>query len=779
MINQTKLLIMKKLFSLTALIMLFAAASAQTYKTKTWAQICSGAMGTEWYGSAEAISVADTLLGVQKTNGGWMKNDQYHKLTSTELAERKALTGNNGRSAHSCFDNYSTTQEMRFLAKVYNQTKQQRFLDAFKKALNLIFTAGNGMNGGWGQYWPLSEDRYSYQNYITFNDDLMTNMLRILQEIYEEKGDFKGLVDADTRTRCKEQWDKALECVLNCQIDDNGVKAGWCAQHDPKDFLPTEGRPHELPSVSGSESATLLSYLMTISKPSEELQQCIIAAVEWFKTHKYKENAAMADYTNSKGEADRHIIDQKGSNLWGRFIQIGGESGKAIYNKFYNKLRARGNRRTHHSTGHKYYEYEILEASYDEAMAYQPIYAIYTNDYPELFYRHLYNYDDTPDAEDKYGQPVATSLKATNRRSYQYLGSWLDGTIKSYELWKAKIDAEKEAGDYETFIISKETFVDESPKYTWNFQNDISISNSGSRGYATGTNNTVKYSTGNYTMTIPDGKCVEKINFAGYDNYEVTDSYIKSLNGESFASTQYVFPAKLNPGGTQHASHTITLSSPATGSLSFSVAGNQTCLIITLFCSDTPRSISLPANYTYSTFSATVPLDFTGNTDVEAYTAKADGTTVTLTKVGKVAANTGLLLKKLGDATTATVPLAEGAAMAPDNDLVAVTTPISADLLIAAGNAYVLTSDTQFSKVVSGATGEIPAGKAYLEYNNTDNKLATPVMHLSFGEATAVNGIEVKPTHTNNVIYNLQGMRVNKPAAKGLYIVNGKARLYR
>ena len=768
---------MKKLFSLTALIMLFAAASAQTYKTMTWAQICSGKMETEWYGSAEAISVADTLLGVQKTNGGWMKNDQYHKLTSTELAERKELKGTNGRSAHSCFDNYSTTQEMRFLAKVYNQTKQQRFLDAFKKALNLIFTAGNGMNGGWGQYWPLSEDRYSYQNYITFNDDLMTNMLRILQEIYEEKGDFKGLVDADTRTRCKEQWDKALECVLNCQIDDNGVKAGWCAQHDPVDFLPTEGRPHELPSVSGSESATLLSYLMTISKPSEELQQCIIAAVEWFKTHKYKENAAMADYTNSKGEADRHIIDQEGSNLWGRFIQIGGESGKAIYNKFYNKLQARGKTRTHHSTGYKYYEHEILEASYNEAMAYQPIYAIYTNDYPELFYRHLYNYDDTPDAEDKYGQPVATSLKATNRRSYQYLGSWLDGTIKSYELWKAKIDAEKEAGDYETFIISAETYVDESPKYTWNFQNGISISNSGSKGYAAGTNNTVKYSTGNYTMTIPDGKCVEKINFTGYDNYDKTDSYIQSLNSEKFTSTQYVFPAKLSTGETQNASHTITLSSPATGSLSFSVAGNQTCLIITLFCSETPRSISLPANYTYSTFSATVPLDFTGNPDVEAYTAKADGTTVTLTKVGKVAANTGLLLKKLGDATTATVPLAEGAAMAPDNDLVAVTTPISAVSLIAAGNAYVLTSDTQFSKVVSGATGEIPAGKAYLAYNN--DKQAAPVMHLSFGEATAVNGIEVKPTHTNNVIYNLQGVRVNKPTANGLYIINGKKYLHK
>ena len=776
---------MKKLFSLTALIMLFAAASAQTYTSKTWAQICSGAMGTEWYGSAEAISVADTLLGVQKTNGGWMKNDQYHKLTSAELAERKALSGTNGRSAHSCFDNYSTTQEMRFLAKVYNQTKQQRFLDAFKKALNLIFTAGNGMKGGWGQYWPLSDDQYSHQNYITFNDDLMTNMLRILQEIYEEKGDFKGLVDADTRTRCKEQWDKALQCVLNCQINDNGVKAGWCAQHDPKDFLPTEGRPHELPSVSGSESATLLSYLMTISKPSAELQQCIIAAVEWFKTHKYKENAAMADYTNSKGEADRHIIDQEGSNLWGRFIQIGGESGKAIYNKFYNKLRARGKTRTHHSTDYKYYEYQILEASYNEAMAYQPIYAIYTNDYPELFYRHLYNYDDTPDAEDKYGQTVATSLKATNRRSYQYLGSWLDGTIKSYELWKAKIDAEKEAGDYETFIISAETFVDEKPDYTWNFQNGISISNSNRKKYAAGTNNTVKYSTGiNYTMTIPTGKCVEKINFTGYDNYDKTDSYIKSLNSEKFTSTQYVFPAKLKTVETQNASHTITLSSPATGSLSFSVAGNQTCLIITLFCSDTPRSISLPANYTYSTFSATVPLDFTGNTDVEAYIAYSnDGKNVTLEKVTKVPAGIGLVLKKLDAATTATVPVLEDINSITqdilDRNLLqpVLGKPYSVEDLMLKGNAYILESDTKFSKVVEDVTtGELAVGKAFLVYNANGGSLK---MNILDGEATAIKGVEAKATRTDNAVYNLQGVRVNKPTANGLYIINGKKYLHK
>lgn len=576
---------MKKIFTLAILLMTFMGMNAQSYKDLKWSEICSGKMGTEWYGSAEAISVADTLVSVQKTNGGWMKNDQFHKLSTSELFARQKLTGDNGRNIHSCFDNYATTQEMRFLAKVYQQTHQQRFLDAFKRALDLIFESGNSLKGGWAQYWPLSSDKFSYQNYITFNDDLMLNMMRILQDISEQKGDFAGLVDDATREKCKAQWDKAIECVLNCQIDDNGVKAAWCAQHDAADFLPTEGRPHEMPSVSGYESANLLYYLMSINKPSEEIQQSITAAVEWLKSHKYKENATVVDYTNAKGEADRHIVEKQGTNLWGRFIQIGGESGKKIYQKFYNKLKARGKSRAHHLTGYPYPECDILEASYDETKAYQPIFAIYSNDYPELFYRHLYNYDDTPDAKDKYGQTVATSLMAQNRRSYQYLGSWCDGVIKTYEIWKAKIEAEEEAGDYETFVISSETFLNENPSYTWCFKDGFKVSNNKSKKYSTGQNGTVKFSSADYTMTLPEGKRVEKVTFAGYDNYDKVDAYLKSLNGVTFTETQYVFPAKVNDEA-QNVTHTIKLSTPATGTLTFNIANKQTCLIITLYCSD-------------------------------------------------------------------------------------------------------------------------------------------------------------------------------------------------
>ena len=79
-------------------------------------------MGAAWYGSAESQEIADIVLSVQKTNGGWMKNDQLHKLTASELATLQA-----SRSGRSCLDNYATTQEMRFLAKVYQGCKIEKY----------------------------------------------------------------------------------------------------------------------------------------------------------------------------------------------------------------------------------------------------------------------------------------------------------------------------------------------------------------------------------------------------------------------------------------------------------------------------------------------------------------------------------------------------------------------------------------------------------------------------------------------------------------------------
>ena len=184
-------------------------------------------------------------------------------------------------------------------------------------------------------------------------------------------------------------------------------------------------------------------------------------------------------------------------------------------------------------------------------------------------------------------------------------------------------------------------------------------------------------------------------------------------------------------------------------------------------------SISLP--YTYTTFSSTAALDFTDNNDVEAYMAQVngDGTAVTLKQVYQVPAGTGVVLKKISDAETTTVKVLESAADLAGNQLVGVTedNKVSAQELITAGNAYVLVEE-QFCKVVEGATGYIPAGKAYL---SVPVRNAAKAMRLDFnGTPTEAVSVAEKAEKAQDAIYNVQGIRVQKPTVPGLYIVNGK-----
>jgi pectate lyase len=576
--------IMKKLILNTLVLWgLFFSASATDVSTLKWSQVCSGAMGTEWYSSAQAQAIADVLLEVQKTNGGWMKNYDYHKLSSSDLAGLK-----NSRHDHSCLDNGSTTMEMCFLAKVWQGCKVEKYREAFDKALNMIFEAEKSC-GGWSQYWPL-DNNGGYRDYITFNDDLITNIMELLRNIHANKGDFADIVGEAEREHCQTSFDKGIEVILNCQVDDNGKKAAWCAQHDPADLLPAVGRPHELPSISGSESATLLSFLMTIENPSPELQEAITAAVTWLDEHKI-EGKAIEDYVNAAGEQDRRIVDKPGSAIWGRFIQLGGKTGKQVYNKLFNMLGERGKSRSYTYQGktYTYTEEEIARTSYREDKAYQPIFAIYSDEVAHLYYRFLYNYDDTDPVVDSKGCPIATSLTASNRRSYQYLGSWCQRVIKDeYPAWKQKIDAGNEAGDATLHELSGITYTSSSADgLTYHFQDGFTISNAKGKQYANGQSNTLKFSQGvEYNISIPEDLKVVKVAFYGYDNYDV-EAYLRKLNGVEYSPTDYVFPAKMN-GEVTYVQHTIDLSDkPAQQNLDFSFEVKQCCVIITLYCVET------------------------------------------------------------------------------------------------------------------------------------------------------------------------------------------------
>lgn len=86
-----------------------------------------------WYGSDEAIRVAENVLLYQRDIGGWPKNTAMHvvlsKAKKKELRELKSV----GKGATT--DNGATVLELDFLSKVYRKTKDDLYKRAFRKSV--------------------------------------------------------------------------------------------------------------------------------------------------------------------------------------------------------------------------------------------------------------------------------------------------------------------------------------------------------------------------------------------------------------------------------------------------------------------------------------------------------------------------------------------------------------------------------------------------------------------------------------------------------------------
>lgn len=185
--------------------------------------------------------------------------------------------------------------------------------------------------------------------------------------------------------------------------------------------------------------------------------------------------------------------------------------------------------------------------------------------------------------------------------------------------------------------------------------------------------------------------------------------------------------------------------------------------------------IALSTEYDFSTYcNANFALDFTDNADVKAFAATVDeeNNRVVLTEVMQVAAGEGVVLKNVGNVASATVNVIATAAPIAGNAMVGVTKDMTAEELVA-DHAYVLTNNNTFKRVGANATNLYAAGKAYLRYIPAAGSEARPTIVID-DSMTAVAGVTAPAAERENVIYNLQGVRVQSIAAPGLYIVNGK-----
>lgn len=289
------------------------------YLNLTWKQVAIK-MPAEWYGSDEAKLVADNVLLSQKEIGGWAKNKPYHQVFTEE--EKKQFVESKSEIG-ATFDNGATTMEMRFLARVYSKLKDERFKAAFIKGLDYIFVSQYD-NGGWPQFFPFRKGNgVAYASNITFNDDAMINILKVLRDIVYDKEEYSSLqIDGSYKLKAEQALARGISCIIKTQIVKNGAPTVWCAQHDASTLAPANARKFELASFSGAESAGIALFLMTIRNPSKELIASVSSAVKWFETHKL-EGIRLVKEKDKEGRSDLIVVeDSSASPVWARFYDL-------------------------------------------------------------------------------------------------------------------------------------------------------------------------------------------------------------------------------------------------------------------------------------------------------------------------------------------------------------------------------------------------------------------------------------------------------------------------
>lgn len=279
---------------------------------------------SSFFATAEARRIGDQLLLYQRVTGGWPKNIDMVKPLTDE--ERQTVLTQKSRRNDSTVDNKATITQIPFLARLYQQTKDERYKTGFLLGMEYLLS-GQYDNGGWPQFWPENRD---YQIHITYNDNAMVNVMKILRDARKHVDPYTPtLIDDSLQQRCAKAFDKGIECILRTQIVVNGEPTVWCQQHDRETFLPAKARAYELPSYCTQESAAITFLLMQISMPDERIIYAVNGAMKWFEAHKLT-GIRLERYQTPEGVYDVRIVEAPAAPpLWARFYDL--EEGKPFF----------------------------------------------------------------------------------------------------------------------------------------------------------------------------------------------------------------------------------------------------------------------------------------------------------------------------------------------------------------------------------------------------------------------------------------------------------------
>lgn len=170
--------------------------------------------------------------------------------------------------------------------------------------------------------------------------------------------------------------------------------------------------------------------------------------------------------------------------------------------------------------------------------------------------------------------------------------------VSSGAMWLKKFDSTYEdlcnatsTGTIETdpngvYTLNSKTLTNGTSS-TATFSNAFSISNEKGKTYGVGSGtNYIKYSANQYTIIIPDGIKIAKMDIEGKDNYSDADAYIGEINGKSYDATTYIFPKDKSVK-----KYTVEFATPVENTLTFTPKVKQCILAFTLY-TDATSSIA-------------------------------------------------------------------------------------------------------------------------------------------------------------------------------------------
>ena len=271
-----------------------------------------------WYQTDEAARIADQVILYQKANGGWEKNvDMALMLTKNEKAQ---IISKKSEIRETTIDNRTTYTQIAYLGKVITASLLKtsppsnfpKYMEAFNKGVDYLL-ASQYENGGFPQFFPLKKGYYSH---ITFNDDAMIGVLKLLREIAGKKEDYL-FVGEERRAKAERAIERATPLLLKTQVVVDGKKTVWAAQYDEFSLKPAAARAFEPISLTAGESVGIVRFLMLDSKPTPEIVEAIESAVAW-----YRKNQISGIRWERKSGQSAVVNDKTAPPIWARFYQI-------------------------------------------------------------------------------------------------------------------------------------------------------------------------------------------------------------------------------------------------------------------------------------------------------------------------------------------------------------------------------------------------------------------------------------------------------------------------